>query len=478
MIKAASVLLGGNILLALAKFARNILVARLLSVEDFGIAATFAIVFGFIEMLAFLGLGRFLVQVRDEGLERVQATLHTLQVLRGVLVAAVLFFTAAPLAELMDVPQVAWAFQLMALLPLMQGFLHLDMARAQRDMRFGPFIKINLAAEVLGLLAIWPLYLVFGDYRIALGALLLQSALTVGFSFLVSERRYRLGFDRDLVLRALGFGWPLLLNAMLMFGVFQGDRIIVANQLGPADLGLFSLAFMLTLMPTGIFAQTINRLFLPKLAPLQDDPAAFDVLARVVVQVGLVAGLAIAVGFSLLGADLLLIVFGEKYAGALGVLVWLAVMQAVRSAKTGVSIVALARAETRSPMVANIVRVLLLPVAWLALERGAGLGTVVWLAILGEACGLVVALLLLRSWLGVPIRPLIPSVLAWALVLVLIGVDTALHPPHPEVFANFHPFQAVILLAAGAAVMGMTDLRLWVTGGLRGARRTRFTGGS
>ena len=75
-----------------------------------------------------------------------------------------------------------------------------------------------------------------------------------------------------------------------MFGILQGDRIIVANQLGPVTLGLFSLAFMLTFMPTGILAQTINRLFLPKLAPLQDDPAAFDALARVVVQTGLVAG--------------------------------------------------------------------------------------------------------------------------------------------------------------------------------------------
>ena len=318
MIKAATALLGGNLGVAFLKFARNILVARLLSVENFGVASTFAIIFGFIEMLGFLGLDRFLIQTREEALERVQATLHTLQVLRGVLVAAVLFLTAGPLAEVMDVSQVAWAFQVMALLPLMQGFMHLDIARAQRDMRFGPFVKISLGAELLGLLSIWPLHLVFGDYRIVLGALLAQQILIVLFSHMVSERRYHLGWDRGLVLRALGFGWPLLFNAALMFGIFQGDRIIVANQLGPVDLGLFSLAFMLTFMPTGILNQTINRLFLPKLAPLQDDPAAFGLLARVVVQVGLVGGLAVAVGFSLFGADLVLIVFGAKYAGALG----------------------------------------------------------------------------------------------------------------------------------------------------------------
>ena len=440
-----------------------------------GSRSTFAIIFGFIEMLGFLGLDRFLIQTREEALERVQATLHTLQVLRGVLVAAVLFLTAGPLAEVMDVSQVAWAFQVMALLPLMQGFMHLDIARAQRDMRFGPFVKISLGAELLGLLSIWPLHLVFGDYRIVLGALLAQQILIVLFSHMVSERRYHLGWDRGLVLRALGFGWPLLFNAALMFGIFQGDRIIVANRLGPVDLGLFSLAFMLTFMPTGILNQTINRLFLPRLAPLQDDPAAFGLLARVVVQVGLVGGSRSPSDSRSSGADLVLIVFGAKYAGALGILVWLAVMQAVRSAKTGVSIVALARGETRSPMVANIIRVLLLPVAWLAVGQGAGMGMVVGLAILGEAIGLVVALGLLRSWLGVPVRPLIPSVLAWALVLLLIGADLALHPPRPEVFANFHLFQAVIVLVAASAVLGMTDLRLWITDGLSAARLTGFT---
>ena len=476
MIGAAMALLGGNLGVALLKFARNILVARLLSVENFGIAATFAIISGFIGMLAFLGLDRFLIQVRDEGLERVQATLHTMQVLRGVFVASVLWVTAGPLAALMDVPEVAWAFRLMAVLPLIQGFVHLDMARAQRSMRFGPFVKVTLGAEIIGLLSVWPLFLVFGDYRVVLGALVVQEALTMLFSHLAAERRYALGLDRPLALRALRFGWPLLFNAALMFGIFQGDRIIVSNQLGPVTLGLFSLAFMLTFMPTLLLTQTINRLFLPKLAPLQGDPAAFDALARVVVQTGLVVGLAVAVGFSIFGVDLVLIMFGTKYTAALPVLVWLAVMQAVRVAKVGVSVVALARGETRSPMVANIPRVLLLPVAWLALERGAGMETVVGIAIVGEAIGLAVAFVLLRSWLDVPVRPLIPAIVAWGSVLALVVADTALRPRQPEVFANFHLFQGVILLAAAAAVfLAMRDLRVRVIGLLRGAP---FTGSS
>ena len=469
MIRTAGVLLGSNLGIAVVKFARNILVARLLSVGDFGIASTFAIAFAMVEMAGFLGLDRLLVQAGDGDDPQVQATLHTMQVLRGALLALILLVTAGPLADVMGVPEVAWGFRLMALVPFLQGFTHLDMTRVQRVMSFGPFIKVTLGAEVLGLLAIYPLFLIFGDYRVALFALLLQQGVMAALSHVLAGRRYHLGLDRDVLMRALKFGWPLLFNALLMFGIFQGDRIIVANQTGAVEFGLFSLAFMLAFMPTNVLAQTLNRLFLPKLARLQDNLPDFERLAGIAVQAGLVVGLAVAAGFALFGPDLVLIVFGSKYAGALGLLAWMAVMQAVRIAKLGVSLVAIARAETRNPLIANIPRVLLLPLAWLALSRGADMLVVVWIAMLGEMLGLAVAFWLLRHWLNLPVRGLLQPVLLWAGVLLLVCFDAALHPPRPEVFANFHWMQVAIALAAAGAVFGMRDLRGWALGALRGA---------
>ena len=467
MIRTAGTLLGSNLGIAALKFIRNILLARLLGIDDFGIASTFAIVFAMFEMVGFLGLDRLLVQARDGNEPRVQATLHTMQVLRGAFMALAQFALAGPLAHVMGVPDVAWAFRVMALIPLVQGFVHLDMTRLQRDMRFGLFIKANIGAELAGVLAIYPMFLVFGDYRVALWTILLQQIMATLLSHTVAERRFSLGFERDIFMRALSFGWPLLLNAILMFGIFQGDRIVVANRLGVAELGLFSLAFMLTFMPTNILAQTINRLFLPKLARLQDDPPEFQRLAVMAVEAGLVVGLAVAAGFAIFGADMVKIVFGSKYDAALGLLVWLAVMQAVRIAKMGVSLVAVARAETRSPIIANGVRVLFLPVAWLALSWGADLRAVAWIAILGEGLGLMVSFHLLRSWLGVPVRPFLRPVLIWTAVLLLICVDTALNPPSQDVLRDFHWLQALVVFACGVAFFSMSGLRSWIIGRMR-----------
>ena len=155
-----------------------------------------------------------------------------------------------------------------------------------------------------------------------------------------------------------------------MYGIFQGDRLIVANRLGATELGLFSLAFVLTLVPAKVMAQTQTALFLPGLSRCRTSPTrlrpARPSRSRRVSSPGIV----LATGFAVLGPDIVLVLFGDKYSGALTLLIWLAVMQAVRIAKLGISAVALARGETQSPMLANILRVLLLPAAWIAVGRG------------------------------------------------------------------------------------------------------------
>ena len=464
MIRTAAILMSGNVGVAVLKFLRNVLLARLLSVQDYGTASTFAIIFAMIEMLGALGLDRLLIQARDGEEPRLQATLQTMQILRGVLLALLLLATAGPLADFMGVPEITWGFQLMALIPLMQGAMHLDVARAQRDMDFGPFIKVVVGAECVTLLLIYPLFLGFGDYRTALVALLLQQALISTLSHFVAKRGYRLAFDRAVLVRALVFGWPLLLDTILMFGIFHGDRLIIANRLGVTELGLYSLAFMLTFMSVSMLAGTLTRLFLPKLSALQDDPAAFTRFAWMAVQAGLLVGMMVATGFALLGPDLVLLVFGEKYAGAIEMLVWLAIMQAAWNAKMGVSLVALARAQTKVAMITSLPRVVLLPLSWLLLDRGADVIVVVWIAIAGYVLGMMLALYLLRQWLHVPIRGLLRPVLLWAAVLALIGLDAVMFSREPLIFGNFHAFQIVIVTAFCLAFAGMTELRSWLFG--------------
>ena len=78
MLKQGLLLITANILSALLRMVRNVLIARLISVEDFGIASTFAMAVGLVETMSYIGLDRLIIQARDGEEPNLLATLNAI----------------------------------------------------------------------------------------------------------------------------------------------------------------------------------------------------------------------------------------------------------------------------------------------------------------------------------------------------------------------------------------------------------------
>lgn len=460
MIRGGLILSSGNAAAALLSLARNIVIARLISVEDFGIASTFAITMALLEMASNFSLDRLLVQARDGDVPHFLSTLHAMQAIRGLVGALVLFAAAGPIAGLFGVTDVAWAYQALALVPLLRGLAHLDMFRRQRVMQFAPAVTVEGAAQLLSSLAALPLALWLVDWRAMLFAILLQQLVYTFASHVIAVRPYRWGWDRDAVRHALRFGWPLLLNGLLMFGLFQGDRIIIGSLIGMAELGWFSVAFSLTFMPAMVLGMTLQSFFLPQLAQAQDDSLAFRRLYLVTMQASLALGVALTVAFSLVGPALVVLLYGAKYEPATAVVVLLALVQGLRLARIGASVTATAKANTTNPLYANMVRSIALPIAAVSVILGGGIISVVVIAIAGEAIALLVSLLLLRNRLSLPLSGMRIPVIAGVGAFVLIGIDAYIRAAQiAPSFSNWSPF--IVLLSALVVLWSTCALRRW-----------------
>ena len=463
MIKGGLILTTGNLAAALLSLLRNIIIARLISVEDFGIASTFAITMALVEMASSLSLDRLLVQARDGEAAHFLSTLHAVQAIRGLLGGMILIAAAGPIAALFGVPEVAWAYQALALVPLLRGLAHLDMFRRQRAMEFVPSVTVEAAAQLLATIAALPLALGLDDYRAMLCALLLQQFVFTAASHWVANRSYRWAWDADVLRRSFHFGWPLFLNGFLMFGIFYGDRIIVGSLIGMTELGWFSAAFLLTLAPTTVLAKTCQSLFLPQLSAARDDMAEFSRIYVLVFQSIVLCALILALGFALAGPAVLVVLFGPDYEPAATILVWLAVMQALRVAKAGPAIAALARAETSNPLLANLPRVILLPFSALAVMSGGGILFVVGLGIIGEGLAFGLSVLLTHRLLSPPPAGVGLTGLASLGVLGLICISPYLAVPGLPALAGAVP--AGLIVVAALPVLG------WLLWGIRQAAR-------
>lgn len=464
MFRTALLILSGNATTSILLLVRNLLVARLIPVEDYGIAATFAVVMAMVEMASAFGLQQQIVQSKDGDAPRFQAALQAFQVLRGVVAGIVLFLIAGPIARFLGIPEVIWAYQLLALVPVIKAFEHFDIHRLNRQMRFWPMTLTGGVPALLSLLMVWPLATWFGDWRVLLYAILAQIGITVITSHLLADRPYWLVFDRAIMGGSLRFGWPILANSVLLFLVFQGDKLIVGRVLGMEALAIFAMGMTLTLTPTLVIAKTAQNFFLPQLS-MPAYEGRFSEMAGRTLQTVTCAALIFLTVFFLFGGPIVYRILGEDFAELAPLLVWFTIGQTLRLGKVGPAIVALSLGDTSNAMIANILRGLMLPCIWFVLVQTGSILYALWIVIAAEAAGALLAhgLLVWRShhltW------SVFRSQIVGMLLILSYGVWAYLNPADKEWPRVEDWFFAILTIGGFVALMphirSQIVLRLW-----------------
>jgi O-antigen/teichoic acid export membrane protein len=306
-------LLTGYGAVQLLGLARNFLVARLLTPEDFGVAATFAVTLSILEMAADLGMDKFLTQSAHGDDPRLQATVHAMTLARSVLVAGALVLAAGPVSQLFGVPQAWPAYACLGFAPLLRGLMHSDIKRVQRHFAFRQDAAAMVAAQIAALAVAVPLALILQNYWAMLWGVLAHAATQTIASHRLAERPYRVGFDPTYARAAFAFGWPLTLNGALLATTAQGDRAIVGALVGLAALGVYAVAALVVQSITGTLTAVMNSVALPWIAAAQGNLAE---ARRRHGLAGAAWGLALAPVFPpliVLGDDAVALLFGEAY---------------------------------------------------------------------------------------------------------------------------------------------------------------------
>lgn len=421
--RAALTLLGGTGTYAVLGFVRSILLARLLTVVDFGIAATFLIVLNFLNGVTKLGLQKMQVQNRAGDDPDFVAALKGVVVARNLILSVLLFAVAGPSARLMGQGDIVWAYQLLALQPLILAFLHPDVARLQRKLKFRLTVLTQNIPVMVSLVLLWPSYLIFGDFRVSLVVLLAETMAGVVISHILAERPFRIGWNGKIAMDALRFGLPLLGGTVLGLIAIQGDRIVVANQYGAIALGLISATVMIVRPMVRQLSNTASTFFLPLLARVQDDQEAFRFRASFAMQAMLVTGMGLALVCALILPWLIPLIYGEKYIDGMIYTAVIGLAVALQAPQSGINITAIARAQTSNQFYSNAVRAAAVPVMVLVAQQGGSLLAVLSVTVVAQVASTATAAILLwrRAKAGNAREMALPYALTLAMVICLMA---------------------------------------------------------
>ncbi len=389
LLKGGALLFIGHASAQLLGFIRYFIVARLLVPADFGVAAVLAATLSVLDLASELSVDKLLVQARNGDEPGLMRTVHLVTIVRGLVIGLILWAAAAPIAALMDVPEATPAFEALAIVPLIRGFFHMDVKRFQRAYRFAPDVGVTIASQLAGTLVAVLTAWWFRDYWAILWGTVAQSIVFMVGSHLLADQRYRVGLDRQALHQTLKFGWPLMLNGIVLAVAAQGDRLLIGAEVGMAELGIYAAAAMLMTMPTMLMSKVISSLTLPWIAAVQDDPPQLSQRLRIFGAALAVATLVIYLPLMLLGSPVITLIFGEEYRPPVMLTGWLAMGLALRFLRVWPMAALLGQAKTRILLVVNCIRPVGLLVAAFVLAAGGTLVDAAAALVTGEALALI-----------------------------------------------------------------------------------------
>ena len=370
-----------------AALLRSIIFARLIGADELGQAMMLALVLRLTEMVSDVGVERLLAQAEDGDEPKLQAQLQAAVLLRGLAMACAMCALAAPLAWIFDGGPTPLDYAVMALVPMVRAFLHLDYRRRERQFNYRSLAVVELSATAAMLIAAGGAALALGDHRAMIVAILAHAVTQVAMSHVVAERRYSLSFDRAGLLRIWQFGAPLIVNAGLMFLTMQADRLIVAGAYGWADMAIYGIALQLASLPAQIIGRAAHSLLAPRFRiAIAENRLPKE--ARYALWLHVALGGVFLFGYVGLVRPGTGFVYGAEYVPAIALAIGLGLAGALRILRTPISQLAVSSGRTGDPARANLWRAFALGPALLAAFTGAPLAAMGLAAAFGEALGL------------------------------------------------------------------------------------------
>lgn len=429
----------------------TVVLARLLVPADFGLVALAMAIIGVLELMSAFGFDLALIQNQSARREHYD-TAWTFNLIIYASVALILVLLAPPAASFYEDARLAPIMYFLALGTFILGFENIGVVAFRKELWFGQEFKFLAAKKLAAFLVTMTMALIFRNYWALVAGIITGRIAGVALSYALHPYRPRLSLAArgDL----LHFSkWILLFNTVKSLNDSIGN-FIIGKIAGAHMLGIFTVSYEISTLPSSELSAPIHRAMLPGFAKMSADhnvlrKGFLDVLSLTAL-IGLPAGLGIAA----IAEPLVWVMLGEKWVATIPLISLLAVFGAVSLLESNPHYIFIALGRPKITSVLMMLQFAIkVPLLILALQAfgviGAGMALLfVQALMLPVAYGVLMPLLKLgiAPILNVIWRPL-------AAALIMYFAVRALHAQWSEAERFIeHLAQMITLSAAGFIV--------------------------
>jgi O-antigen/teichoic acid export membrane protein len=267
---------GGVFVLAQGlRFASNLILARLLFPDAFGLMALVTMVIVGLTMLSDAGIHQSILHHKRGEDPDFLNTAFTMSALRGALLWVLACALGWPLAQFYDAPDLIWFLPVAGFGLFLAGLTPTRVYSAERNILLGRILTLDLSAQTIGIGCMIALaYLLQSPWALVLGGLITALVKLVLEWSTLPGLRNRPRWERQAVRDLFHFGGWIMLSSACGFALNQGDRLILGRFLTLEELGIYNIAYFLAAFPVLLLGALNERLLIPayREALVQDAP--------------------------------------------------------------------------------------------------------------------------------------------------------------------------------------------------------------
>ena len=253
------------------QFVFSILLARLLTPNDYGMIAMLTIFLAICQTFIDSGFANAVIRKIDRN-EKDMATMFFFNIGMSLVCYAIIYFAAPFIASFYKMDELTLILRVLALRLIIQSFATIQATNLTIRIDFKKQAKISLSAAILsGIVGIGFAYKGYGVW-----ALVIQSLFSSTFSsilyWVVVRWHPQCFFNKESFKSLFSYGSKLLISGLLDTIYNNLYPLVIGKFYTPAQLGAFAKADHFSQFPSQNVMLILHRVSFPVLSTLQNDP--------------------------------------------------------------------------------------------------------------------------------------------------------------------------------------------------------------
>ncbi|ASV28844.1 lipopolysaccharide biosynthesis protein [Maribacter cobaltidurans] len=251
-------------------FIVGVILARILTPEDFGIIGIITAFLAVSNSIIEGGLGTALLRKLDANNVDFNTVFYTNLIL-GVALYFLLFFTSDYLAHFFEIPILSRIFKYAGLIMIINAFTIIHRTILTRDLNFKLLALISVVSSILsGVVAIFLAYNNYGVWSL-LSLIILKPLINAILLWYYNQWWPGFQFSKQSFLNLFDYGYKVLLSGLINTIYKNIYYVIIGKFFSPSSLGYYTRAEQFQGPISGNITRSIGKISFPILSTFQND---------------------------------------------------------------------------------------------------------------------------------------------------------------------------------------------------------------